>query len=152
MDEGDKTHQEFGLTAKQWKAIRRTSGPVILVDIYASFEVGACRLLAHEIGHHIEQLARVPYQEQSSPITKTMRQYFRGPGDEYFSQNRSEINSEVMAAYLTEPKIKVCVRRHCDKILKRLDVENPRAAEIVRTYRSSRDLREMRERQSAQHN
>jgi hypothetical protein len=64
-------------------ATRNRSFPEILIDVQRvkAQLTAPARVLAHEIGHHIETLAGLADKEKRRPVTKAMRRFF--PGDDY---------------------------------------------------------------------
>jgi hypothetical protein len=125
--------REWGLSKEQIHSINRKEGPVILIDYHSCAEQGASRTLSHEIGHHLYRLAKFKEDEQSTPVTETMKGFF--PHDEYLHQSRDEICAECFAEYLTVPTTKSGIKRHCDSILRKVRVHNPNAAKLIESYR-----------------
>jgi len=125
--------QGWGLPKEQIRSINRKEGPLILIDYHSCSEQGASHTLAHEIGHHLYRLAQFTEEEQSTPVTETMKGLF--PHDEYLHQSRDEICAECFAEYLTLPALRSGVERHCDSILRKVRVHNPNAAKLMESCR-----------------
>jgi hypothetical protein len=130
--------EKWGLTSRQNTLTERfvTNGEaVIFIGYYAVFDQGACHILAHEIGHHIYQMARYA---QQVPVSNMMSRFFPGPGDTYFHKNRDEICAECFAFYLTGAPFKKTIERHCDSILRRVRANDPKAANLIKSHRQNR--------------
>lgn len=104
--------QGWGLSKNQIRSINRKEGPAILIDYHSCSEQGASRTLGHEIGHHLYRLAQFTAD-----------------------QRRDEICAECFAEYLTVPAPRSVIKRHCDSILQKVRVHNPKAAKLVASYR-----------------
>jgi len=132
-DLNPKLALEWGLSKSQIRAIKNRAGAVILIEYRFCLDLGVCRTLAHEIGHHLYRLAKFTKEEQSIPVTKAMKGFFRF--DTYVHQSRDEICAECFAKYLTAPIIKNGIKRYCDSILRKVRVHNPNAAKLIESYR-----------------
>jgi len=124
--------REWGLPERKIRSLNRKCAVVILINFW--FE-NACGTLAHEIGHHIEALAGLTVKERNAPITVRMCRLFSN--DSTVHENRSEINAECFAFYLTSPVLKKGVRRHCVEILLRVRSRNRKAYTLIRSHRNS---------------
>jgi hypothetical protein len=136
--QGSEVHSQFlrewGLSCSQIRSITRKNGALLLIDYQTCFDVGACRTLSHEIGHHIfERLAGLTEQEIKLPVSKHMCGFF--PSDPYVRENRSEICAECFAEYLTTCAIKPAVEHYCVSILRRIHLQNPNAAKRIHLHR-----------------
>lgn len=126
--------KEWGLSRKKIRSLNRRGDAVIFIN-YWNFERGGCYVLAHEIGHHVYQLARFTWKEQKRPVQRIMRRYFRW--DTYVHQTRDEMCAECFAEFLTCSNLRRGVAKHCESILQRLRVQNPRAAKLIEMHRHS---------------
>jgi len=115
--------REWGLPERKTRSLDRKSGTVILINYWSIVEQGACHTLAHEIGHHIYDLAEFTSHERSRPVTAVMRGFF--PFDAYVHQDCDEICAESFAHYLTGAANKD-VARHCESVLRRVPEEHRR--------------------------
>jgi hypothetical protein len=132
MSERDGGLREWGLSEEQIRSINRSDRSVILISYWAA---NPCRTLAHEVGHHVECLAGLTEQEKDRPTTKTMRRLF--PFDTSLHEDCSEINAECFAEFLTCSDLRRGIAKHCDSILKRLRVQNPKAARLIEMHRQA---------------
>ncbi len=121
--------QDWGLTKEEINLLNKKEGGVILIFYLAD---PFCRHFAHEIGHHIYDLAEFTKEEQSTSVTKTMKGFF--PHDEYLHQSRDEIYAECFAEYLTVPALRSGIKRYCDSVLRRVRLHNPNAAKLIESY------------------
>jgi hypothetical protein len=133
-DLNPKLALEWGLSKSQIRTIKNRAGAVILIEYRFCLDYGVCRVLAHEIGHHLYSLAKFTKEEQSTSVTKMMKGFF--PRDEYL-QNRDEICAECFAEYLTVPDLKSGIKGHCDSVLCRVRVHNPNAEKLIESYRKA---------------
>jgi hypothetical protein len=121
--------QGWDLTKEEINLLNKKEGGVILVFYLAD---PFCRHFAHEIGHHIYDLAEITKEEQSTPVTETMKGFF--PHDESL-HDRDEICAESFSEFLTVPALRTSIKRHCDSVLRRVRVHNPNAAKLIESYR-----------------
>ncbi len=137
MSSQDGGLREWNLSKEQVRSVNRREAPVILIDYRGCFEIedGHFRTLAHEIGHHLEHIARLTEQEKDRPTTKTMRGLF---SETALHKCCSEINAECFMEYLTSSAVRRGVERHLRPILCRIRVHNPNAATLMESYRKHR--------------
>jgi hypothetical protein len=125
----------WGLTKEEIESLNRKKGGAILIWYGAD---PFARHLAHEIGHHLYRLAEFTEEEESEPVTETMKGLF--PNDEYVHQSRDEMCAECFSEYLTETPLRKAVERHCESILRRISRHDPAVVEHVRARRFSNSL------------
>lgn len=138
-DQSSNWLEQWGLSSGQISSTERivfNGGAVILVSYNAWIDFGACHTLAHEIGHHIYNLAQFTPKERSLPVTSAMCRFF--PDDTYVHQSRDEICAECFAFYLTRAPLKKSVEGDCDSILRRVRSHNPNAANLIESYRATK--------------
>ncbi len=70
---GSSSAQGWDLTKEEINLLNKKEGGVILIFYLAD---PFCRHFAHEIGHHIYDLAEFTKEEQSMSVTKTMKGFF----------------------------------------------------------------------------
>ena len=128
--------QEWGLSERQENSILK-SGPTILICRDTAYEEGACRFLAHEIGHHLCRLAKFAPKQQNQSVTKTLCRFF--PDNTYLKNQKSqdELRSECFAEYLTVSAIRRGIERECKAILNRVRRHDHSAAKLVEQYRTT---------------
>jgi len=128
--------REWGLSSAQTRLVDRVvlgrSRPVIFINRYACFE-GASRILAHEMGHHIFDLAGFTSKETNAPVSSAMRRFF--PHDTYVQSSRDEICAECFALYLTGSALRKGIRRHCVRILRRVRHRDKNAVKLLESQR-----------------
>jgi hypothetical protein len=127
--------EKWSLSERQENSILN-SGPTILTCRDAAYEDGgACRFLAHEIGHHICRLAKFTPERLNAPVSKMMRRFF--PDNAYLKKQNSqdEFHSECFAEYFTIFGLTRGIERECKAILTRVRRHNPDAANRVAQYR-----------------
>lgn len=130
--------KEWGLSKKQEKLILK-SGPTILICRDSTYDdEGACRFLAHEIGHHICQLAGLSPERLNATASKKMCRFF--PDNAYLQKqnNIDEFLSECFAEYLTCDVLRKPVERSCNEIVRQLRRHDPSKAALLEQRRISR--------------
>jgi hypothetical protein len=132
-----RLQEEWGLSEKRDNSIGIGPGATILICRDTVYEEGACRFLAHEIGHHICSLANFTLQEQNASAAKVMRRFF--PENVYLKnrKSREEFRAECFAEYLTLSSIRRGIERECEKILSRVRRHYPDAAKLITQYRTT---------------
>jgi hypothetical protein len=126
--------KEWGLSKKKIRSLNRRGDAIIFINYWT--ECGGCYVLAHEIGHHIYQLARFTWKEQKPTVPTTLRRYFRW--DTYVHQTRDEMCAECFAEFLTCSNLRRGIAKHCDSILKQLRDHNPNAAKLIEMHRQDK--------------
>jgi hypothetical protein len=127
--------EKWELSKKQDNSIGIGSRPTILICRDTVYSEGACRFLAHEIGHHICRRARFTFKQLNAPVTKMMRRFF--PDNAYLKEQNSqdEFHAECFAEYLTVFALRCGIERECEAILSRVRRHYPEAASLVEQYR-----------------
>ena len=108
-----------------WKLslIIETLDSVILIDINNAFvEEGIPAVIAHEIGHHINQLAN-GYQKERKPRQSFIDGFKRAGFREYsnnFSNHFSELIAETLGQYLQGNELNAMLLAEVNKVLAKL--------------------------------
>jgi hypothetical protein len=110
--------------------------PVILIDIEQAFpQEGIPKVIAHEIGHHLDHLAN-GYPKARKPKESFMPAFKRAGFNEY-SNDRfdlfSELIGETLGQYIQGHKLNAILRAEVDKVLSKLSTKH---RNIIQRFRN----------------